>query len=146
MSEKVSLRKGVFFPAFLVTGAAVVIGIFKNEWLKAVCKSIFGFSLLNFGWLYQMVAMICFFGVLFVTFSKTGNLRIGGKDAQPKYPFHTWFMMALTGGISVGIVNWGINEPMVYFGNVYGELETLGIDPLSPQAADMSSSRTTPIP
>ncbi len=141
MSEKTSLRKGVFFPAFLVTGAAVVIGIFKNEWLKAVCKSIFGFSLLNFGWLYQMVAMICFFGVLFVTFSKTGNLRIGGKDAQPKYPFHTWFMMALTGGISVGIVNWGINEPMVYFGNVYGELETLGIDPLSPQAAHFAIAR-----
>ena len=141
MSEKASLRKGVFFPAFLVTGAAVVIGIFKNEWLKAVCKSIFGFSLLNFGWLYQMVAMICFFGVLFVTFSKTGNLRIGGKDAQPKYPFHTWFMMALTGGISVGIVNWGINEPMVYFGNVYGELETLGIDPLSPHAAHFAIAR-----
>ena len=33
------------------------------------------------------------------------------------------------------IVNWGINEPMVYFGNVYGELDALGIQPGTLEAA-----------
>lgn len=104
-SKKMQLRKGVFYPTFLVMISAVVIGIFRNEWLKTICKTIFKFSLLNFGWLYQMVAMTCFVLVAVVTFSKMGNIRIGGKEAKAKYPFHTWFVMALTGGISVGIVN-----------------------------------------
>ncbi len=139
--QKVQLRKGVFYPTFLVMVTAIIVGVFKNEWLKAVCKTIFKFSLLNFGWLYQIAAMTCFVLVAAATFSKLGNIRIGGKEAKAKYPFHTWFVMALTGGISVGIVNWGINEPMVYFGNVYGELDALGIAPMSIEAARFALAR-----
>ena len=138
---KHTLRKGVFYPAFLFMALAIIVGIFKNDWLKSACKAVFRFSLLNFGWLYQIVAVICLFAIIFVTFSRIGNIRIGGADAQPKYPFRTWFAMALTGGISVGIVNWGINEPMVYFGNVYGELNTLGIQPQTVEAARFAMGR-----
>lgn len=136
-----SLRKGVFYPAFIFMLTAVIIGIFKNDWLKAACKGVFRFSLLQFGWLYQIVAMVCLFAVAFVTFSKIGNRRIGGKDAKPEHTFKAWFAMSLTGGISVGIVNWGINEPMVYFGNVYGELDTLGIPAGTFEAARFALGR-----
>ena len=87
--QKVQLRKGVFYPTFLVMVTAIIVGVFKNEWLKAVCKTIFKFSLLNFGWLYQIAAMTCFVLVAAATFSKLGNIRIGGKEAKAKYPFHT---------------------------------------------------------
>lgn len=138
---KLSIRKGVFIPSFLFMATAIIVGILKNDWLKTACKTIFRFSLLNFGWLYQLVAMTCLFCVAIVTFSRLENIRIGGADAKPKYSFKAWFAMALTGGISVGIVNWGINEPMVYFGNVYGELDALGIQAQSAEAARFAIGR-----
>lgn len=139
--RKLSIRKGVFIPSFLFMATAIIVGIVKNDWLKTACKAVFRFSLMNFGWLYQMVAMTCLVCVAVVTFSRLGNIRIGGPNAQPKYPFATWFAMALTGGISVGIVNWGINEPMVYYGNVYGELDTLGIQAQTAEAARFALGR-----
>ena len=57
--------------------------------------------------------------VAVVTFSKLGSMRIGGKDAKPKYSFWTWFVLTLTGGIATGIVTWGVNEPLIYYGNVW---------------------------
>lgn len=134
LTKKTTIRKGVMIPCFAFMAFIIVLGIFKNDWLKTICKSAFRFSLINFGWAYQLVAMASLVCVAVVTFSKIGNLRIGGPNARPKYSFKTWFAMALTGGISVGIVNWGVNEPMVYFGNVYGELELLGIAPQSAEA------------
>lgn len=141
MRAKRTLRKGVFYPSFLFMTLVIIVGILKNDWLKSACRAVFRFSLLNFGWLYQIIAVICLFAIVLVTFGRIGNIRIGGPDAQPKYPFRTWFAMALTGGISVGIVNWGINEPMVYFGNVYGELDTLGIQPQTVEAAHFAMGR-----
>lgn len=140
-AKHILLRKGVFYPTFIFMLCAVITGIFKNEWLQAACKSAFRFSLLKFGWLYQIVAMVCLISVAAVTFSKIGSRRIGGKDARPEHSFKSWFAMSLTGGISVGIVNWGINEPMVYFGNVYGELDALGIQPGTLEAARFAIGR-----
>lgn len=113
LTKKTTIRKGVMIPCFAFMAFIIVLGIFKNDWLKTICKSAFRFSLINFGWAYQLVAMASLVCVAVVTFSKIGNLRIGGPNARPKYSFKTWFAMALTGGISVGIVNWGVNEPMV---------------------------------
>ena len=87
------------------------------------------------------MAVISVLVIAIVTFSKLGDIRIGGADAKPEYPFGTWFAMTLTGGIAVGIVNWGINEPLIYYGNVYGELDNLGIQAGTQEAARFALGR-----
>ncbi len=136
-----AIRFGVFIPAFLVIGGAVLLGLINNEALTQVASSFFAWSLQTFGWLYQYVSIIALLLVVIITFSKIGNVRIGSKNAKPKYPFMTWFAMALTGGIATGIVIWGVNEPLIYLGNVYGELNTLGIEPNTESAAIFSMGR-----
>ena len=116
-------------------GNVVAIGFINNEGLAKGAKAFFGFSLGKFGWLYQLVAVVSVVVIAIVTCSKLGDMRIGGANAKPKYPFGTWFAMTLTGGIAVGIVNWGINEPLIYYGNVYGELDQLGIQAGTQEAA-----------
>ena len=115
-AKHILLRKGAFYPTFIFMLCAVITGIFKNEWLQAACKSVFRFSLLKFGWLYQIVAMVCLISVAAVTFSKIGSRRIGGKDARPEHSFEIMVCNVTDlEGISVGIVNWGINEPRLFW-------------------------------
>ena len=95
------VRKGVFIPAFAVMAVVVTVGFVNNEGLAKGAKAFFGFSLGKFGWLYQLVAVISVLVIAIVTFSQLGDIRIGGADAKPKYPFGTWFAMTLTGGIAV---------------------------------------------
>ncbi len=59
--------------------------------------------------------------VAVVTFSKLGKMRIGGKEAKPKYSFWTWFAMTLTGGIATGIDHVGKSTNHLSITATYGE-------------------------
>lgn len=135
LDKKLMIKNGVFIPAFLVVGGAAVIGIFNNQLLTDITKKGFIFSLSNFGWLYQIISLVSLFLVAILTFSKLGKIKFGGKDAKPKYKFSQWFAMALTGGIATGLVTYAANEPIIYFGNIYGEMAKTGIEPGTPIAA-----------
>lgn len=145
MSENINTKKevrwGVFIPMFIFIFVAVLVGIFKNELLLAKSREFFDWSLLSFGWLYQWISMIALVLVAVLAFSKYGDIRIGGKDAVAKTSFTKWFAMALSSGIATGLIVYGVNEPIIYFGNVYGELNAVGVEPGTHKTAMWAMAR-----
>lgn len=141
LNAKKGVRWGVFIPMFIFIFSAVVIGMLNNQLLVDLSKQFFEWSLQSFGWLYQWISLIALVVVSTLTFSKYGNIRIGGKNAQPKFSFGKWFGMALSSGIATGLITYGVNEPIIYFGNVYGELNHLGIKPGEHSTAIWSMAR-----
>ena len=117
--KKNEIRWAVFVPAFALTLLAAVVGIVSNKTLTTLSNKFFTWSLDSFGWLYQIISLVVLLVTLVMLFSKVGDITLGGKEAKPKYPFWTWFAMTLTGGVATGIVSWGVNEPLIYFGNIY---------------------------
>lgn len=140
--KKDAIRWDVFVPGIVLFAIAAIVGITNNQALTKASMAFFNWSLESFGWLYQYVVTGCTILVAVFLFSKVGNIRLGGKDAKPKYPFWTWFAMTLTGGVATGIVTWGVNEPLIYYGNVWGELDGLGIEPFSAEAARFAMGRS----
>ncbi|MEF9938920.1 MAG: BCCT family transporter [Clostridium sp.] len=145
MSENKTKQKptrwNVFIPCFMVIGGAAILGIVNNAWLTEVTKGIFTWSLTNFGWLYQVVSMVTLVLVALLAFSKIGKIRLGGPNAKSKYSFGSWFAMTLTGGIATGLITYGVNEVLIYFGNIYGELDGYGITALSEEASYFAMGR-----
>ncbi|MGL4607267.1 MAG: BCCT family transporter [Eubacteriaceae bacterium] len=141
MEKKKQVRWEVFIPTFIIIGGAALLGILNNEMLTAVTSSVFVWSLQTFGWLYQWLSLGCLFIVILITFSKVGNVRFGGKDAKAKFSFGAWFAMTLTGGIATGLITYGVNEIMIYLGDIYGELGGFGIEPGSTEAAIFGMGR-----
>lgn len=138
---KINIRWGVFAPALTIFVLAAIIGLTNNEALIKYSKAFFDWSLESFGWLYQWTVVASFIMVAVITFSPLGKIRLGGPNAKPKFSMISWFAMALTGGIAVGIVTWSVNEPIIYYGNVWGELNGLGIEPFTPAAARFAMAR-----
>ncbi len=136
------IRWDVFAPSIIVVGVAAIIGVVNNKALTEYSKSFFNWSLDSFGWLYQLLLMAVLIIAVIITVSKFGNVRIGGKDAKPKYSFATWFAMALTGGVATGIVTWGVNEPIIYFGNIWDSLTNIGIQPGTQEAISFAMGRS----
>ncbi|WP_400161963.1 BCCT family transporter [Brevibacillus sp. TJ4] len=141
-ADQKKTRKGVFWPAFLVVGGGALLGIVNNQLLTDISMNGFLASLRGLGWLYQIVSIVALLIVVIVTFSKIGNIRLGGEDAKAKYSFGTWFAMALSGGIATGVVTYGVNEPIIYFANIYGEMENTGVTPGTPLAAIYAMGRS----
>ncbi|UOQ94821.1 BCCT family transporter [Halobacillus shinanisalinarum] len=141
-SPKKKTRRGVFIPAFVIVGGGALLGIVNNKLLTDISMKGFIGSLQGLGWLYQIISIVALITVSIVTFSKIGNVRLGGSEAKPKFPFASWFAMALTGGIATGVITYGVNEPIIYFGSIYGEMAQTSIEPGTSMAAIFAMGRS----
>ena len=145
MQAKTETQKGirwdVFIPCFLVIGGAAILGVVNNAWLTKVTQAIFGWSLETFGWLYQWAALGTLILITLLAFSPVGKIRFGGPQAKAKFSFGAWIAMTLTGGIATGLITYGANEPLIYYGSIYGELKETGVAPFSLEASFFAMAR-----
>ncbi|WP_262696225.1 BCCT family transporter [Kordiimonas aquimaris] len=107
-------------PSFLM----FVSGI--NEWI------LFHFSDL-FNWASFLFVLTC----VWVWFSPLGEVKIGGKNAEPLLSKWQWFSITLCTTIAIGILFWASAEPLFHF---YEPPAQSGIEPASPAAARFAIS------
>ena len=65
--------------------------------------------------------------------SPFGRVRLGGPDARPQFGFISWFSMMFAAGMGVGLLYWGVAEPVAAY---TGWPDTpLAVEPRTPAAA-----------
>src|SRR5699024_5657260 len=63
--------------------------------------------------------------VIYLAFSKYGNIKLGKDDDEPEYSRISWFAMLFSAGMGIGLVFWGVAEPgSHYFVPPFGDSET----------------------
>ena len=61
--------------------------------------------------------------------SKYGTIRLGSEDGRPEFSFLTWISMLFSAGLGVGLVFWGVAEPMShYFSPPFSDTKPLSTD------------------
>ncbi len=140
--KKLELRYGVLISGLAIFGIAAIVGIVDNALLISATGTLFGLILDNFAWLFQIVSVASVIVATVICFSKVGAKRLGGEKAKAKYSFGTWFAMSLTGGIATGIVTFGVNYPIVFYGNAGGVLDGFGVEAFSNEAAWFGMGRS----
>ena len=53
--------------------------------------------------------------LLMIAFSKAGNLRLGPDNSRPQYGYISWFAMLFSAGMGIGIMYFGVAEPLSHF-------------------------------
>lgn len=67
------------------------------------------------GWLY-VLAMTFFLGfVLWLAISPYGRVRLGDDNSKPEFSTLTWLAMLFSAGMGIGILFYGIAEPLMHF-------------------------------
>ena len=106
-------------PVFIISGAIVLIlvlvGAIMPVRFGTIAGELFNFTTENFGWFYLMAVFIIIIFLIGLAISKFGAIRIGGESERPEFPFFTWVGMLFSAGFGVGLVFWGVAEPMSHF-------------------------------
>ena len=68
----------------------------------------------NFNWLYVVTMNASLVFILFIGFSKFGNIRLGGYTAKPEFNDIAWFSMMFSAGVGIGIFFYGVAEPIYH--------------------------------
>lgn len=68
-----------------------------------------------------------------------GRVILGGEEAKPEFSRLSWFSMLFAAGMGIGLMFWGVAEPLSYFGAEQGPLAVSG---KSPEAAQVAMAAT----
>ena len=58
-----------------------------------------------------------FFICVYLMCSRWGNIRLGDDDSWPEFSNFSWFAMLFSAGVGIGILFFGVAEPIFYFDN-----------------------------
>lgn len=106
-------------PVFLVSSITIVIFVIGSLVFREGATNVFGASrkwlTTNFDWWFMDSVNLLVLFCLFLIVSPLGKVRIGGKEAVPEYSNLTWFAMLFAAGIGIGLLFFGVLEPVQHF-------------------------------
>src|SRR5690625_241962 len=105
----------VFIASFILTVLFILWGAAAPNNLESVSTSAQNFLQANFGWLYLIAASVILLFVIYLAFSKYGNIKLGKDDDEPEYSTFSWFAMLFSAGMGIGLVFWGVAEPVSHY-------------------------------
>ena len=120
MGEKKETKKIVFYISLIIIAVMAVWSVAFNDSFTAVSNAAFAFFTTDFGWLYLLAMIVFLVFIVFIAFSKFGKIRLGGDDSKPEYSNMTWFGLLFGCGMGVGLVFWGVAEPLNHYLNPQG--------------------------
>lgn len=131
------LRKSVFGPPFLLLLIAVFASIRDTKGFLAWAKTINAWILNNLGWLFSATSLWMVLLCVAIYFSRFGQIRIGGEDAEPLLTRWQWFSITLCTTVAIGILFWATAEPLYHLRN---PPKSLGLVANSPETARFAMS------
>lgn len=107
----------IFYWSAAISVIIAVWGVLGNASFGSVIEGIMKKLQQNFTWLYLwgMFALVIFCMVL--AFSPLGKIRLGENEDRPEYPTVSWFAMLFGAGMGIGLVFWGVAEPLSHYLN-----------------------------
>lgn len=70
----------------------------------------------NFAWFYILVFSIFLLFMIFVALSQFGDVKLGAEEELPEFSFLSWLAMLFAAGMGVGLMFFGVAEPLSHFG------------------------------
>ncbi|MGR3624829.1 MAG: BCCT family transporter [Limimaricola sp.] len=117
-------------PVFIVSAALItgfiLFGAIFDEFANTVFTGIQGWLAGYFGWAMIILVNLLLVFVLFMAIGPFGDVRLGRMDENPEYSLFSWTAMLFSAGIGIGLIYWGVAEPMYhYFAPPDAEPETV---------------------
>jgi glycine betaine transporter len=108
------LDKVTFGVAAGVAIAFLVWGALDSEGMGTTTGDLLGWLETTFGWLFILVSasFLLFSGYLAVT--RYGNIKLGPDDSEPEFSTFSWVSMMFATGLGIGLMFWGVAEPLTY--------------------------------
>ncbi|USG64500.1 BCCT family transporter [Brevibacillus ruminantium] len=108
----------------------VLWGILAPSQLTDTATNVLSFTTSNFGWFYLLVTFFFLVFGIYLAFSKYGNIRLGDDEDEPEYSTLSWFAMLFSAGMGIGLVFWGVAEPVSHYFS-----PPVGVEAETPEAA-----------
>jgi len=111
-------------PVFLISGLTIVAFVFLTLAFQNHVDPVFNglrqWLTANLDWFFLAAADVFVVLCVVLIFTPYGKVRIGGPDATPDYSYSGWFAMLFAAGMGIGLMFFGVSEPISHFSSSVG--------------------------
>lgn len=111
-------------PVFAISGVCIVAFVFYTlalpEQSGALFTWLFSSVTKGFDWFFISAGNIFVLFCLFLIITPLGRVRLGGAEASPDYTYLGWFSMLFAAGMGIGLMFYGVSEPLSHFSSSMG--------------------------
>ncbi|MDN3525835.1 BCCT family transporter [Halomonas sabkhae] len=118
------LHGKVFTISSLVVLFFVIATLAMQNQIEPLFNAIFSFLTGNLSWFFLLAANIFVILAVALIFTPMGKVRIGGAHATPDFSYAGWFAMLFAAGMGIGLMFYGVSEPMTHFDTALGGTST----------------------
>ncbi len=113
------MKKGsaVFIISLVLILIFVFMGIVMPEQIDYVTSIIHRWIISKFGWAYLLSTFVFVIFCIYLALSKYGRIKLGKDNEKPRYSYFAWFSMLFAAGMGIGLIFWGVAEPLSHFAN-----------------------------
>ena len=113
--RKIPWKTAVAVPTAVIVLGFVGLAALAPHWLSDLLKTANTSVVNGLGWYYSLIVAGFVGFALLVAFGPYGNITLGPDDEPPSYSLVSWFAMLFAAGMGIGLVFWGVAEPMNHY-------------------------------
>ncbi len=117
---RVDIHSAVFSFSALIILAFVVLTLALPEHAGPVFNAMRKWLTSNLDWFFLLAGNVFVLLCVALIVSPLGRIRIGGAEASPDFSYFSWFAMLFAAGMGVGLVFYGVSEPLTHYGTALG--------------------------
>src|SRR5690625_7722484 len=103
-------------PVFFGSGSillflAVIVTVLREPMLR-IFTAVQNWIIDDVGWFYILTVAVILLVTVYCMLSRFGDLKLGPDHSTPDYSTITWFSMLFSAGMGIGLMFFGVAEPL----------------------------------
>ncbi|USE83417.1 BCCT family transporter [Acinetobacter tibetensis] len=121
-----NVKRNVFFSTVAIIVLFLALILFDPSGFENLTKRLNQWIIDSFSWFYVLAVAFFLILLIFIAMSDMGKIKLGPDHSSPEYSKSSWFAMLFTAGMGIGLMFFGVAEPVMHYVNPpTGEGETL---------------------
>jgi len=110
-------KQAVFIVSLIILLVIILGGAIYPDFMRYVVPIVHEYILGSFTWLYFLATFFFLVFCITLAFSRFGNIKLGGDNEKPQYSYFGWLSMLFAAGMGIGLIFWGVAEPLSHYLN-----------------------------
>lgn len=110
-----TLKAPIFLPSLFLITFITLYCIFFPQHAQTTLNFAKQQIFTHFSWFYVLAASIFILFLVLLCSSRLGDVRLGADNEEPEYPFLSWVAMLFAAGMGIGLMYFGVAEPMLHY-------------------------------
>ena len=108
-----NVNPSVFLSTVMLIGVFLAIVILAPNSFDLITQQLNRWVTDSFSWFYVLSVAIFLILLIYIAISDMGKIKLGPDHSLPSYSNASWFAMLFTAGMGIGLMFFGVAEPVI---------------------------------